>query len=106
MVAREDHRFLGDAPLAALAVVDLLFLLLDEHEVAEDVEEAVALEHLLPEVAGAVAGRMLRVARAALHLAGMAAAVEGQEDACPRRAAASSCALRPDRRRSAPARAS
>ncbi len=46
----------------------------------EDVEEAVALEDVFPEVPGAVAGRMLRVACAALHLARMAAAVEGQED--------------------------
>ena len=80
VVAREDQRFLGDASLAALAVVDLLLLLLDEHEVAEDVEEAVALKHLLPEVARAVARRMLRVAGAALDLARMAAAVEGQEE--------------------------
>ena len=36
-------------------------------------------EHLLPEVAGAVAGGMLRIAGAALHLAGMAAAVERQK---------------------------
>ena len=79
VVAREDHRLLGDAPLATLAVVDLLLLLLHEHEVPEDVEEAVALEHVFPEVARAVAGRMLRVAGAALHLARMAAAVEGQE---------------------------
>ena len=79
VVAREDHRFLGVAPLAALAVVDLFFLLLHEHEVPEDVEEAVALKHALPEVACAVARRMLWVAGAALHFARMAAAVEGQE---------------------------
>ena len=103
MVAREDHRFPDHPPLSAVAVVDLLFPLLDEHEVAEDVEEAVALEHLLPEVAGAVAGRMLRIARAALYLARMAAAVEWKEVRLVASAAASSCALRPDRRRSAPA---
>ena len=46
---------------------------------AEDIEEAFAFQHLLPEIAGAVSGRVLRIAGAASHLARMAAAVEGQE---------------------------
>ena len=79
VVARKNHRLLGDAPLTALAIVDLLLSLLQEHEVPKDVEEAVALEHVFPEVARPVAGRMLRIAGAALNLAWMAAAVEGQK---------------------------
>ena len=43
MVAREDQRFLDDAPLRALAIVHFIFVLFHEHEMTEDVEEAVAL---------------------------------------------------------------
>ena len=74
MIAGEDHGFVDAAPGMAF-----FFLLLDEHEVAEDVEEAVAFQHFLPEIAGAVARGVLRVASAALHLAGVAASVEGEE---------------------------
>ena len=79
VVAGEDQGLPGDPPRPALAVVRLLVLRLDEHEVAEDVEEALAFQHFLPEIAGAVSGRVLRIAGAAAHLARMAAAVEGQE---------------------------
>src|SRR4051812_4205487 len=80
VVAREDQCLLDDAPLPAVAVIDLFIAPFDKHEVTEDVEEAVALEDLFPEIAGAVAGGMLRVACAALDLARMAATVERQED--------------------------
>ena len=79
MVTREDHGLVDDAPSTALVVFALFLFLLDEHEMAEDVEEAVALQHFLPEIAGAVARGVLRVASAALHLAWVAASVEGEE---------------------------
>ena len=79
MVAREDQRLLEDQPLPPLAIVDLLFLLLDKHVVSENVEELIPLQHLLPEVAATVAGWMLWVTSPALHLAGMAPPVERQE---------------------------
>ena len=79
VIAREDHGLGGDAPLTTLAVIGLLLPGLDEQEMPKDVEKAVAREHVLPEVAGAVAGRMLRVAGAAFYSARLAAAVEGQE---------------------------
>ena len=66
VVARENHRLSRSPAMFAASIVHLLILLFDEHEVPEDVEEAVALEHLLPEVAGAIAGRMLRIASAAV----------------------------------------
>src|SRR5208282_6443073 len=71
MITREDHRFLDHNPLAALAVVHLLLLLFDEHEVAENIEETVELKHVLPKITRAIAGLMLRIARAALNLARM-----------------------------------
>src|SRR5438105_15949365 len=79
VVAREDHRLGDDAPLAAGAVVDFLLVLLDEHEAAEDVEQAVALQHLFPQIAGTVPRRVRRVAGTAFDRTGMAAAVEWQE---------------------------
>ena len=68
MVAGEDHGLVDDAPSTALVVFALFLFLFDEHEVAEDVEEAVAFQHFLPEIAGAVARGVLRVASAALPL--------------------------------------
>ena len=78
VVAREDD---GLALLGAraLRVRDLLLAVLDEHVGAEDVEEALPFEHLLPEVAGAVAGGVGRVAGPAADGARVAAPVEGQE---------------------------
>src|SRR6266542_1394046 len=58
VVAGEDHRLLSNAPLAALPILDLLILPLDEHEVAEDVEEAVAPQDVVPEVADSVTRRV------------------------------------------------
>ena len=79
VIAREDHGLGGDAPLTTLAVLGLLLPGLDEQKMPKDVEKAVAPEHVLPEVAGAVAGGMLRVPGAAFNLARLVAAVEGQE---------------------------
>ena len=79
VIAWEDHDFFCDQPLTTLVVVDLFLLLFHEHEVPEDVEKAVTLEHVLPEVAGAVTGWMLWVAGSAFNLARLAAAVERQE---------------------------
>ena len=79
MIAREDYGLGGDAPLTTLAVFDLLLPGLDEQKMSNNVEKAVAREHVLPEVAGAVAGGMLRVTGAAFYLARLAAAVERQE---------------------------
>ena len=72
VVAREDHRL--RLHLAALVVALLLDLQVDEAR--EDVEQAVALQHLLPQVGGAIGapGRVGRIAGAAV-----AALVEGQE---------------------------
>src|SRR3569833_3799184 len=79
VVAREDHGLFADASLPTLSVVNLLLALLNEHEVAEDVQKAVPLEHVLPKVTGAVATRVLRVSCSALHLARVAPTVEWQE---------------------------
>ena len=78
VVAREDHR-LALLRARALRVLDLLLAGLEEDVGAEDVEEALAFEHLAPEVVGAVAVGVGRVARAAVDGAGVAAAVERQE---------------------------
>src|SRR5207245_3020981 len=68
-----------DSALPAGTVGGLLLVLLHEHEAAEDVEQAVALQHLFPQIAGAIARGVRRVAGAAFDRAGMAAAVERQE---------------------------
>ena len=78
VVARKNHVLALDRA-GALAVLDLLLAALHEEVGAEDVEEAIAFQHLLPEVAAAVARGMLGVAGAAANGAGVAAAVEGQE---------------------------
>src|SRR5438034_11259443 len=79
MIAGEDHRFGDHAALPAVAVVNLLFPLFDEHEVAEYVEEAVSLQSLLPKVGRPVASRVCWIAGAAPGFPGMAASVEGQK---------------------------
>ena len=65
VVAREDHR-LALLGAGALRVLDLLLAGLEEDVGAEDVEEALAFEHLAPEVVGAVAVGVGRVAGAAV----------------------------------------
>ena len=65
--------------LTAFPVIDFFFPLLHEHEMAENVEEAVTLQHLFPEITGPITRRMLRVAFAALHFTGMTAAIEWKE---------------------------
>ena len=52
---------------------------------AENIEEALALEHFLPKVARAIAGWMLRITRSAYDLPRMAASVEWQEVRLPPR---------------------
>ena len=78
VVAREYDRLAPFDP-GPSAAFHLLLALLGEDVGAQDVEEALAFEHFLPEVAGGVAGRMLGVAHAAADGAGVAAAVEWQE---------------------------
>ena len=78
VIAREDQR-LPRHGARALRVLHLLVTALDEHVRAEDVQEPLALQHLLPEVAGAVARGMRRVAGAAADVAGPVALVEGEE---------------------------
>ena len=72
MVAGEDHRLGPD--LAALVVAFLLDL--QVNETGEDVEQAVALQHLFPQVGGA-AGTARRIRRVAGGP--IAPLVEGQE---------------------------
>ena len=79
VVARKDQRLVRAPPHAAPRVLDLPLPRLDEQEVAQDVEKAVARQHVVPEVPGAVPGRMRRIARPALHRARPAAPVERQE---------------------------
>ena len=79
MVARENHVLFDNPFLAALAVVHLLIDLFDKHEMPENVEKAVALENLLPEISCPVTGRMLGVTHAALDFTRVAAAIEGQK---------------------------
>src|SRR5579859_6247286 len=75
VIAGKDHRFFFNPSLSPLAVINFFLGLLDKHEMAQNIEEAIALEHFFPEVAGAVARGVLWIACAALHLAGMAASV-------------------------------
>ena len=49
VIAREDHRLLADGA-DALVGLDLLFLHFQVHEALQDVEQAVGLQHLVPEV--------------------------------------------------------
>ena len=57
--------------MSAAAVIHFLLLLLEENEVAENIEKALELEHFFPEVARAIAGFVEGVSRAADDLAGI-----------------------------------
>ena len=78
VVAREDQGLALHGP-DALGVLDLLLTRLQEDVGAEDVEEALAGEHVVPEVVRLVPVGVRRVPLAAVHGAGVAAPVEGQE---------------------------
>ena len=78
VIAREDQR-LALHGARALIVLDLLVAALDEHIRAENVQKPLAFKHFSPEVAGAVARRVRRVASAAADIAGPAAPVERKE---------------------------
>src|SRR5947207_1693889 len=79
MIARKNHR-LGDDPfLSAFAIIDLFLLLLDEHEMAEDIEKTVALQNLFPEIAAAIARGMLRISRATLRFARMTSTIKREK---------------------------
>ena len=78
VVAREDH-ILALHRARALRVLDLLLAALDEDVGADDIEEALPVQHLLPKVAAAVARAVLGVAGAAADGTGVASAVKGQE---------------------------
>ena len=80
VIPREDHRLLRDPAVPAATVVRFLLLLFDEEEVSENVEEARELQHVLPEVARAIAGLVRRIPLAADDLSRMAATVERQEE--------------------------
>src|SRR5262245_49310243 len=77
--ARENHDLLRDETMAAALILGLLVLLFEEHEVAENIEEAFKLEDILPEVTGAIARLVLRITCTANYLAGMAPPIERQE---------------------------
>ena len=79
VVAREDQRLVRAPPHAAPRVRDLPLPRLDEQEVAQDVEKAVARQHVVPEVPGAVPGRMRRIARPAVHRARPAPRLNGRK---------------------------
>ena len=74
VIAREDHRFLPDGP-HALVGLDLPFLDFEVHEALQNVDQAVGLEYLVPEVMRLPVARDGRVARAMII-----ASVERQED--------------------------
>ena len=74
VVARKDHRLLPHRP-DTLVRVDLPLLDLQVHEALEDVEQAVGLEHLVPQVVGLPVVRDRRIAGAEA-----VAPVEGKED--------------------------
>ena len=79
VIAREDHRFPADGP-RALVGLDLPFLDFEVHEALQNVEQAVGLQHLIPQVMRLPVSLDGRVARAMIS-----AAVEGQKDRlrCP-----------------------
>src|SRR5439155_12726471 len=79
VVPREHHRLFDHTLLPAFPVIDFLFFLLDEHEMTDDVDEAVALKYLCPKIAGAITRRMLRITCSAFYLARVASAVERKE---------------------------
>src|ERR1017187_5175851 len=80
VVTRENHRLLRHPAMTASAIVHLFLFLFDKHEVAENIEEAVKPEHLLPEIARAIAGLVLGIACPANDLSRMTAAIEWQEE--------------------------
>src|SRR5437773_5345396 len=79
MIPGKNHRFLHDALLAAFAVVDLFFLLFDEHEMPEHVQKTVALQNLFPKITGPISRRMLRIASATLDFSRMTSTIEREK---------------------------
>ena len=73
VVARKDHRLLPHGA-GALVGPDLPFLHFEVHEALQDFQEAVCLQHLVPQVGGFPVPGHRRVARPVV-----VAAVEGQE---------------------------
>src|SRR6266568_9345561 len=70
MVAWEDHGLSRDPTMSPTAIIHFLLFLFEKHEMAENIEQTLALEHLLPKVTCAIAGLMNRISCATHNLAG------------------------------------
>lgn len=78
VVAREDHLFLGDS--FCNTVLDyFLFFLHKGNETVDEVEQAVTLQHFLPEVACGIAVGILGIACTASNTSTIGALVERQK---------------------------
>src|SRR5439155_9440461 len=79
MVARENHLLIRDPTMPPTAVIHFFLFLFEKHEVAENIEEAFELKHLLPEVTCAIARLMDWISCTTDDLAGVTSAIEWQE---------------------------
>ena len=76
----EDDRLLGDLPLCAVLLGHLLLLHLEVDEFLDDVQKAVLLQYVLPEVGGHIVPiRRRRVSGPTVPAGTVAALVEGEE---------------------------
>ena len=82
VVAWEDHLFLGDS-FGNAVLDDFLFFLHKGNKAVDEVEQAVTLQHFLPEVAGGIAVGILGIACATNHTGTIGALVERQEVSLP-----------------------
>ena len=78
VVAGEDHLFLGDS-FGNAVLDDFLFFLHKGDKAVDEVEQAVTLQHFLPEVACGIAIGILGIACTASHTSTIGALVERQE---------------------------
>ena len=80
MIPWEDDRFLGDLLLGAVFLRHLLLLHLEIDEFLDDVQQAVFLQYIFPEVGGHIVPiRRRRIPGSAVPAGAVAALVEGEE---------------------------
>ena len=80
MIPGEDDRLLGDLLLGAVLLGDFLFLHLEADKLLENVQQAVLLQNVFPEVGGHIVPiRGRRISRPSVPAGAVAALVEGEK---------------------------
>ena len=83
VIAGKHHGFLSDFFPPPFAVIDGFFAGFQKDKIAHNVQKAVPLEDVFPEVPGAMPRRMLGITLAAVDGSGITAPIERQEEGLP-----------------------